>query len=298
MKNYPILSIITLLVLPVMGHAATDAQALQQEITRLKQKNAALQQSITHQTTQIDSLKAEVERLKAPATAPAPAKEVMSEKSNEIWSAEVALGANLSRGNNDSHRVKGEIKGVRKTEVDRLTLGLEAEYGENEGDTSSEYIEGIVDYRRDIVERLYWYAQLKGRRDALANLDYRFTLSPGIGYKVIDEEKFDLSFEGGPAYVMEKLEDDDLEHSFRGRLAQELNWQITSYAKLFQTTEFLINAQDIDDWILEAELGVETSITEALSLRFGAKNIYDNQPAAGRDENDIQLNSAIVYKFK
>ena len=285
--------------LPVAAEPETETQ-LRQQIAELKKKNEALRQGFVNQSEKIQEMQAEIARLQQPPApaAPASTKPDLKPKSQSIWETEVALGGNLSRGNNDSHRVKGEIKSTRKTEQDRLVLAGTAEIGENEGDKTTEYIEGQVDYRRDIHERLYWYALLNGRRDAIANLDYRFTLSPGIGYKVIDEDYLVLSFETGPAYVLEQLEDQDPEHSLRGRVGQELEWQISEWAKLFQTSEFLVNAQDTDDWILEAEIGVETAITKSFSLRFGAKDIYDNQPAAGRKKNDIQLNTAVVYKFQ
>jgi len=284
---------------PVFADKQTDAQ-LRQQIAELKQKNQSLREGFASQSLEIEEMKSEIARLKQPPAPEAPASITpdLKPKSERIWETEVALGANLSRGNNDSHRIKAEIKSKRTTEIDRLILALAAEAGENEGTSTSEYIEGQADYRRDIHERLYWYALLNGRRDAIASLDYRFTLSPGIGYKVIDEDHLNLSFEAGPAYVLEKLENQDPEHSFRGRVGQELEWQINEWAKLFQNSEFLVNGQDTDDWILEAEVGVETAITKSFSLRFGAKDIYDNQPAAGRVKNDIQLNTSIVYKFQ
>ncbi|MEM1156828.1 MAG: DUF481 domain-containing protein [Verrucomicrobiota bacterium] len=293
-------ALLTLLfALPISADPLTETQLLQQ-IAELKQKNEALREGFRNQNVKIKEMQEEIARLKQPPApqTPASATPDLKPKSERIWETEIALGANLSRGNNDSHRVKGEVKSKRTTEVDRLILALAAEAGENEGTSTSEYLEGQADYRRDIHERLYWYTLLNGRRDAIADLDYRFTLSPGLGYTFIDEEQLDLSFEAGPAYVIEKLEDQDPEHSFRGRVGQELEWQINEWAKLFQNSEFLVNAEDTDDWILEAELGIETAITESFSLRFGAKDIYDNQPAAGRKKNDIQLNTAVVYKFQ
>ncbi|MEM6884756.1 MAG: DUF481 domain-containing protein [Verrucomicrobiota bacterium] len=300
MKKIPLLALCALITtLPANAEQQTEAQ-LRQQITELKQKNEALREGFRNQNQKIEEMQAEIARLKQPPAPETPASTTpdLKAKSKTVWETEVALGANLSRGNNDSHRVKGEIKSKRTTEKDRLILALAAEAGENEGTSTSEYIEGQADYRRDIHERLYWYALLNGRRDAIADLDYRFTLSPGIGYKVIDEDYLQLSFETGPAYVVEQLEGQDPDHSFRGRVGQELEWQISEWAKLYQNSEFLVNAQDTNDWIFEAEVGVETAITESFSLRFGAKDIYDNQPAAGRKKNDIQLNSAIVYKFQ
>jgi len=295
---------ITLLVSTIISATAeteigTEAQ-LRQQLAELRQKNEALRQGYINQSAKIEQMQAEIARLKQPPapSAPASTKPNLKPTSQSIWETEVAMGGNLSRGNNNSHRIKGEVKSTRKTEKDRLVLAGITEIGENEGDKTTEYIEGQADYRRDIHERLYWYALLNGRRDAIADLDYRFTLSPGVGYTVVDDGNLFLSFETGPAYVLEQLKDQGLEHSLRGRVGQEFEWQISEWAKLFQNSEFLINAQDTNDWIIEAEVGVETAVNKSFSLRFGAKDIYDNQPAVGRKKNDIQLNTAVVYKFQ
>lgn len=282
------------------------SQDILAKLKSLQQKNKALRAEIEQKRVLEEKFHAqqkEIEALKAKlagqdkSSLPSSDPNALSQKAENIWKADIALGAGLTRGNNDSHRVHAEFSAERKTDLDELDLSIEAELGENEGETTSEYIEGSAEYRREISDRVYWYALGQGRRDALADIDYRATLGPGVGYRFLETDTLSLLFEGGPVYVAEKLSHESLEHSLRARLFEEFIWQITSYAKFFQTAEFLANTQDFEDWIFEAEAGVETSITETLSLRLSAKNIHDNLPAEGRDKNDLSLNSAIVYRF-
>ncbi|MGF1677636.1 MAG: DUF481 domain-containing protein, partial [Candidatus Methylacidiphilales bacterium] len=161
------------------GSAQTteETERLRREVDELRFKNEALQAGFRNQYTQIELMREEIARLQnerlAQPLSPPKTDEVEATPPPSPWSASAALGANLNRGNNNSHRVKAEIKGVRTTELDCLTLAFEAESGENEGTLASEYLEGQVDYRRDIHEKLFWFGLLRGRRDAVADLEYR-----------------------------------------------------------------------------------------------------------------------------
>ena len=49
--------------------------------------------------------------------------------------------------------------------------------------------------------------------------------------------------------------------------------------------------------ILNAEIGLETDLTDKMSLRTFLQDTYDNVPAPGRKKNDLKLVTAIAYKF-
>jgi len=283
-------------LLQVRSAQARELEEVKQQLAEdLTAKNRQLQAEFEAQQAEIAQLKKELAMVRQPTEQQV---EELTEKAKKVWSADIALGASLSRGNNDSHRVNAEFKAQRKQDDDQLDFGMRAEIGENEGETTSEYIEADAQYRRNISDKFYWYGLAQGRRDAVADLDYRISLGPGVGYRLIESEDFSLLFEGGPAYVAEKFASDSLDHSLRGRLYEEFVWNITPSAKFYQTAEYLNNLQDLEDWIIELEAGIETAITETLSLRFSAINRYDNVPASGAEKNDLSLNSAIVYRFQ
>ena len=49
--------------------------------------------------------------------------------------------------------------------------------------------------------------------------------------------------------------------------------------------------------IINAEAGVDSSLTKKLSLRVFAVDNYLSEPAAGREKNDLRLVTAVAYKF-
>ena len=81
------------------------------------------------------------------------------------------------------------------------------------------------------------------------------------------------------------------------RLAEKFEHKFNDKTKIWQSFEVLPEIEDFDNYILNAELGVETQLVQKLALRSYVQDTYDNQPAPGRKKNDIKLVTALVYKF-
>jgi hypothetical protein len=63
--------------------------------------------------------------------------------------------------------------------------------------------------------------------------------------------------------------------------------------------EFLPQVDNWNNYIVNAEIGVEAKLTKGnkLSLRSLIDDSYVNLPAAGRLKNDIKFITSIVYNF-
>jgi len=61
--------------------------------------------------------------------------------------------------------------------------------------------------------------------------------------------------------------------------------------------EFLPQVDKPDNYLINAEVGVETPITKKFSLRTVLQDSFANIPAPGRKDNDIKLISGLTYKF-
>ncbi len=227
--------------------------------------------------------------LTASAQAPAPEKV-------PGWDTSAALGFTLTRGNSDTLLFTGNILTGKKWGQNELSFGADATYGENNSVKNAESLHGFGQYNRLFTERAYGYLRLDGLHDAIADVEYRFTLSPGVGYYFIKEENTKLSGEVGPAFIYEK-QGDDTKGYFTLRLAERFDHKLNNRAKIWQSLEILPQVDDFDNYIVNAEVGVETSLTARLSLRTFVQNTYDNQPAPGREKNDLKLVTALAYKF-
>jgi len=102
-----------------------------------------------------------------------------------------------------------------------------------------------------------------------------------------------LSLELGPGYIFEKL-DGVKENYLAPKIKQELQLEISKTAKLFEKMSYSANAEKFKDYLWETSIGLESKVTEMLSLVFSVENKNVGQPASGKKHNDL----AIITAFK
>lgn len=223
------------------------------------------------------------------AQAPTPA-------TKPAWDTSAALGLTVTRGNSDTLLFTGNVLTGKKWDQNEIALGADATYGENNSVKNAESLHGFGQYNRLFTERVYGYMRLDALHDSIADIEYRLTLSPGVGYYFIKNETTKLSGEVGPGFIYEKQGDDT--HGYVTlRLAERFDHKLNDRAKIWQSVEILPQVDNFSNYIVNAELGVETSLTKRLSLRTYIQDTYDNEPAPGREKNDLKLVAAMVYKF-
>jgi putative salt-induced outer membrane protein len=212
------------------------------------------------------------------------------------WVSSAAIGLTLTRGNSDSILTSASVGTQRKTPDNEYIFGADASYGKNDGVENSETLHGIAQYNRLFSERWYGYVHLEGLHDGIADLKYRFTLSPGAGYYFVKETNTTLAGEAGPAIVFERLGTNDSTYATL-RLAERFEHKFNDRARMWQSVEFLPQIDQTDNYLVNAEIGIEASITKRLSLRAVLQDNFVNIPAAGRKSNDLKLISGLAYKF-
>jgi putative salt-induced outer membrane protein YdiY len=218
------------------------------------------------------------------------------------WESVASAGLSLTRGNSENFLATASINSSRKWTDDELLLGASGGYGktkdrstDNETKTD-DYIKGFAQWNHLLTKRLYVGLKLDAVHDDIADLDYRFTVSPLVGYYFIKQPNTFLSGEIGPAFIYEKQGGD--EHGyFAARLGQKYEYKFKNGSKVWETFEFLPQVDDLENYIINVEVGVSAPITKALDVRLIAQDTYDNRPAAGRIPNDLKQIAGIGYKF-
>ena len=103
-------------------------------------------------------------------------------------------------------------------------------------------------------------------------------------YRFIKNESTKLSAEVGPAFIYEKIGSADEHGYFALRLAERFDHKISDRARLWQSAEILPQVDNFDNYLINAELGIEAELTKnkKLALRSFIQDTYDNLPAPGR----------------
>ncbi len=220
------------------------------------------------------------------------------------WKSSIAFGLTLARGNTDTTLASATFGTEKKWPNNDLMFGADGLYGEtkNPGQQqfteSAEVLHGFSQYNRTITDGLYAYARIDGFHDGIADIKYRITLAPGIGYYFVTNKITDLSAEIGPGYIREQL-GGDTESFATLRVAERFHYAISVHAKAWETVEYLPQVDEFNNYIVNAEVGIEAGLNKGnnLSLRSVLQDSYNNVPAFGRLKNDLKLITSLVYKF-
>ncbi|OQC65887.1 MAG: hypothetical protein BWX48_02067 [Verrucomicrobia bacterium ADurb.Bin006] len=214
------------------------------------------------------------------------------------WKSSAAISVALTRGNSETLMVNGSVLSEKKWSRNELSLGAGVTYGEDEDSVNASSINGFAQYNRLFSDRFYGYGRVDALHDDIADVDYRVALSPGVGYYFIKNDKITLSGEAGPGIVFERLHNMDDEAYWTVRFGEKFTWQINDRSRFWQTLDYVprVDAWD-EDYVLTAEAGIETDITNHLSLRVVAQDVYRSLPPEDRKENDFRLMAGVAYKF-
>lgn len=213
----------------------------------------------------------------------------------------VSAGVALTDGNSETMQANAAIvtEGER-TGLGSVRVGAEGNYGEStvdgEQDTTVENARAFANVKKTITARTYGVLDAAVLYDDIAQVDYRATLSPGLGTYVVKNARTALSFEAGPAYVWEKVEGETDDY-FALRFAERFTHAISDTAKVWQSAEYLPKAADFDDYLATVEIGIEAALNTHMNLRLVLQDKYDNTPGEGLKRNDLALISGISVKF-
>jgi len=181
-----------------------------------------------------------------------------------------------------------------------VRMGAEANYGEvtTEGndDTTVENARAYANVKRTLSEMTFCSLDGSVFYDDIALIDYRFTLGPALGMYLVKTETTKLSAEVGVVYIWEK-EEDIKEDFVAYRVAQRLDHEFSETARIWQQVQYLPEAEEFDNYLLDSELGVEATLNGNLNLRVVLQDKYDSKPAQGLNKNDVTLIAGISVKL-
>ena len=212
------------------------------------------------------------------------------------WEHSVSAGVTLTRGNSETALFTADFLGSKKTPENEYSFGIAGAYGNNKSTETINNYKAFGQWNHLFDERLYGFLRADALRDHVADLDYRFTIGPGVGYYFLKDSMTYLAGEAGVAYETQHL-GSKYENFAVFRLADRFEHKLNDHARLWQSAEFLSQVDKTDNYIVNVEVGVETAMTKSLTLKTYLLDSYQNRPALGRKKNDIQIVAAVGYKF-
>jgi putative salt-induced outer membrane protein YdiY len=213
------------------------------------------------------------------------------------WKGNITLGGNLQSGNSETMNISTGLSAVRRSENDRFSLSFLYNRTEDDGNKTAENTYGQLKYDYFFSQKWYLYLNIDMLSDEFADINFRTTIGPGVGYQIWEEDDKALSLEAGGAYTSEDRdqgEDNDWVSARAG-----VNYMQKLFGRILFTDQFVIypDLEDTGEYLLRNEASLVTDI--GTKLAFKLSNIWerDSSPDPGLDEDDLTWILGLQYSF-
>jgi putative salt-induced outer membrane protein len=229
--------------------------------------------------------------LLVPAAVAAPVKVV-----KYPWNSSISAGLTLNRGDSDTTLFSADFLTEKKTPKDEYSLGAGLAYGEQASQDTVNNYKMFSQWNHLFTPRFYNYLRVGGLRDYIADLNYRVTVGPGVGYYLLKTTNTTLATEGGFNFEAQKLGGHDQNFATL-RLADRFEHKFNDRARLWQMVEIFPQLDKFDNYVMNFEIGMEAVISKSFSLKTTLDDTYDNRPAANHLKNNAKIVAGVAYKF-
>ncbi len=220
------------------------------------------------------------------------------------WSGSGEVGAFVSSGNSSETGLTLGLK-LKREGIDwSHELRVKADYQRTNGVTSREQIVAAYEPQYQIQDGLFAYALGQYERDRFQGFSARYAISAGLGYKLVDSERLQISAKAGPAYRHTEFVDGTSAGSLAGLAGLEANWQITDRLKLTQDANMMAETGGAATVIFDSTstsvllvTGLEAKVSDRLTTRMSFTLDYDSNPPAGSVSTDTLSRLTLIYGF-
>lgn len=223
----------------------------------------------------------------APATTPAKA-------SPWEWSAAAGLG--LADGNAEALNYSIQLLGTYAEGSNEAFLGADYFYADSNGLETANAFRAYGQYNRLLSDRLYLGVFGQYLTDDVANLDSRTDLNLLVGYYLIKNDLTSLALEAGPGYSWSDQGGTTDDYATL-RFAERFEHRFNSRAKIWQSLSYVPEISDFGNYLLTAELGIDTQITRQWAFRTFVRHQIDSTPAPGFEKGDTSLLFGLAYSL-
>jgi len=215
------------------------------------------------------------------------------------WSDEAELSYVETGGNSEvkTLSVKNLLKG-KLTEALTGSWKIAALRGETAGVLTAERY--LMELRLDypFTPQLYGFGTLGWSKDEFAGIESSAYIGPGIGYKFLTGPRHVLAAETGFQYTNEQYTNATESERIDGRLFGSYTFAFSEKNKFVQTLEYLHDFDDSDNYRINTETALVTTLTSLFSFKVSYTIRYDHQPVPSTlDTTDTTLSAALLATF-
>lgn len=245
-----------------------------------------------------------------PAEGPAqPIEKEEEEPRFGIWSGETAIGGSYKNSVQKTYTASVEFNIEQEIGKWENSAGLEFDYGRVDKTTNTHLFRVEGRSQRELDEALYGYGIGSYEDDRFSGFEYQITEGVGLGYQLFDLETFSLDIEGGPSLRQSRIEaTGELRQQLLGRLATNLEWDISDTASFSNETSLLFtkNSVELDSDIYAGirdksetinASALDLQIVGNLAARIGYEFHYRSNPPADAQSTESIAKISLIHRF-
>gem|GEM_PF-5309428 len=216
------------------------------------------------------------------------------------YNAMVKAGGSYNDGDSQKAGVTAAAEFAAETYRQRFSIYGRYEYGEDSGDMSARNASGIAEYRYyPIPKTFYMYTSAKLENDTFQDIELRTTLTAGVGYQLLDTDRFKLSAGCGPSYLNTQYSPPTPDISAAAaswQLDFEL-WPVLEKIKLYHNQNGSFPFEDTSQVNAIFLQGIEFKIIDNFGVSLDYRVDFNNAPAAGKEQINQSLSFNLTYDF-
>ena len=211
------------------------------------------------------------------------------------WTGEGSIGGTLSTGNTDQEGLSASL-GLDKRSLNwEHNLDLSFDYLATNGEITRERIYAGYISRFDLSGPMYFsFGLLSFERDRFSGLEYRFTESLGLGYRLRDSADFSWTIEGGPALRQTSFTDQDDENRLDLLGRTEVRWKPASNITLSESAGVVWSTGNSS---LYSKSAATAKLVDNLSARVSFDVLHETEPPADREKTHTITLAIEHYAF-
>jgi putative salt-induced outer membrane protein YdiY len=224
------------------------------------------------------------------------------------WSTEIGAGLAMTNGNNDTKNINLSLALVRDAKT-RNVFRFNGLYlrGDKDGTLLINQTAFTGRDEVNISTRTYVFFQGAFLKDTFKNINYLFSPTAGIGYKLINSDVTVLAIDTGLGGVWER----DIGRNSFGQpvpldtkgtgaynAGERFARKVSSTAAVTQSFNSLWKTNDWSDSLHNFSAGIAASLTQRTQLKLEFLDTFKNRPAfVSLKKNDTALITSLVLKF-
>ena len=224
------------------------------------------------------------------------------------WTTEIGAGLAMTNGNSDTKNINlslGLVHDPKARNVFRFN-GLYLR-GDKDGTLLINQTAFTGRDEINLSTRTFVFFQAAFLKDTFKNINYLFSPTAGVGYKLINNDTKLLAIDTGLGGVWERdfarnalsqtvLQDTKAAGAYNA--SERFAWKMSTAATVTQSFASLWKTNDWADSLHNFSAGIGASLTQRTQIKVEFLDTYKNRPVPGTPrKNDTTLITSLVMKF-